>query len=121
MYIREQKIVRYNKSCASHREGNSKQNNIEEQLLPAKFATCKCVSKHNRADNAYDNSHCTIENAVSDSKNYTLPAATTETIGGVKQAADVAILETTDDITNVISTVNTLINNLKAAGVVVNS
>lgn len=62
-----------------------------------------------------------IENAVSDSKNYILPAATTETIGGVKQAADVAILETTDDITNVISTVNTLINNLKAAGVVVNS
>lgn len=61
-----------------------------------------------------------IENIVSDS-NYTLPDATTETIGGVKQAADVAILETTDDITNVISTVNTLINNLKAAGVIVNS
>ena len=61
-----------------------------------------------------------IENVVSDN-NYTLPDATTETIGGVKQAADVAILETTDDITNVISTVNTLINNLKAAGVIVNS
>lgn len=61
-----------------------------------------------------------IENIVSDN-NYTLPDATTETIGGVKQAADVAILETTDDITNVISTVNTLINNLKAAGVIVNS
>lgn len=61
-----------------------------------------------------------IENIVSDN-NYTLPNATTETIGGVKQAADVAILETTDDITNVISTVNTLINNLKAAGVIVNS
>lgn len=61
-----------------------------------------------------------IENIVSDN-NYTLPDATTETIGGVKQAADVAILETTDDITNVISTVNTLINNLKAAGIIVNS
>lgn len=61
-----------------------------------------------------------IENIVSDN-NYTLPDATTETIGGVKQAANVAILETTDDITNVISTVNTLINNLKAAGVIVNS
>ena len=61
-----------------------------------------------------------IENIVSDN-NYTLPDATTEIIGGVKQAADVAILETTDDITNVISTVNTLINNLKAAGVIVNS
>lgn len=61
-----------------------------------------------------------IETAISDSETYTLPNATTEIIGGVKQAANVSILETTDDITNVISTVNTLINNLKAAGVVAN-
>lgn len=61
-----------------------------------------------------------IETAVKEVEKPELTVATTETIGGVKQAANVAILEPTDEITDVISTVNTLINNLKAAGVVAN-
>lgn len=62
-----------------------------------------------------------IETAVEGVEKPELTAATTKTIGGVKQAATVAVLETTDEITDVISTVNTLINNLKTAGVVANS
>lgn len=62
-----------------------------------------------------------IETAVEEVEKPELTAATTEIIGGVKQAATVAALETTDEITDVISTVNTLINNLKTAGVVANS
>lgn len=62
-----------------------------------------------------------IETAVEGVEKPELAAATTETIGGVKQAATVAVLETTDEITDVISTVNTLINNLKTAGIVANS
>lgn len=53
--------------------------------------------------------------------NYTLPAATKTTLGGVKQAATVAALDAEDEIATVISTVNTLISNLKASGAVANS
>ena len=53
--------------------------------------------------------------------NTTYNAANTTTLGLVKQAATVEALEEADEIATVISTVNTLINNLKAAGVVANS
>lgn len=48
-----------------------------------------------------------IETAVEGVEKPELAAATTKTIGGVKQAATVAVLETTDEITDVISTVKT--------------
>lgn len=53
--------------------------------------------------------------------NTTYKAANTTTLGLVKQAATVEALEETDEIATVISTVNTLISNLKTAGVVANS
>ena len=53
--------------------------------------------------------------------NTTYSAANTTTLGLVKQAATVEALEETDEIATVISTVNTLISNLKTAGVVANS
>ena len=53
--------------------------------------------------------------------NTTYNAANTTTLGLVKQAATIEALEEADEIATVISTVNTLINNLKAAGVVANS
>lgn len=48
-------------------------------------------------------------------------AATADTLGLVKQAATIEALEESDEIATVISTVNTLISNLKTAGVVANS
>lgn len=48
-------------------------------------------------------------------------AATADTLGLVKQAATIEALEENDEIATVISTVNTLISNLKTAGVVANS
>lgn len=53
--------------------------------------------------------------------NTTYTAATSTKLGLVKQAATVETLEEADEIATVISTVNTLINNLKTAGVVANS
>lgn len=53
--------------------------------------------------------------------NTTYNAANTTTLGLVKQAATVEALEEADEIATVISTVNTLISNLKTAGVVANS
>lgn len=53
--------------------------------------------------------------------NTTYNAANTTTLGLVKQAATVEALEENDEIATVISTVNTLISNLKTAGVVANS
>lgn len=53
--------------------------------------------------------------------NTTYSAANTTTLGLVKQAATVEALEEADEIATVISTVNTLISNLKTAGVVANS
>lgn len=53
--------------------------------------------------------------------NTTYKAANTTTLGLVKQAATVEALEEADEIATVISTVNTLISNLKTAGVVANS
>lgn len=53
--------------------------------------------------------------------NTTYKAANTTTLGLVKQAATVKALEEADEIATVISTVNTLISNLKTAGVVANS
>ena len=54
-------------------------------------------------------------------KNTTYNAANTTTLGLVKQAATVEALEENDEIATVISTLNTLISNLKTAGVVANS
>ena len=51
----------------------------------------------------------------------TYNAATKEALGLVKQAATIEALEENDEIATVISTVNTLISNLKTAGVVANS
>ena len=48
-------------------------------------------------------------------------AATKEALGLVKQAATIAPLEGEDEIATVISTVNTLIANLKSAGIISNS
>lgn len=53
--------------------------------------------------------------------NTTYNAANSTTLGLVKQAATVEALEESDEIATVISTVNTLISNLKTAGVVANS
>lgn len=53
--------------------------------------------------------------------NTTYSAANTSTLGLVKQADTVAALSDSDEITTVISTVNTLISNLKTAGIVANS
>lgn len=52
--------------------------------------------------------------------NTTYNAATTSTLGLVKQAETIATLSDSDEITTVISTVNALISNLKTAGVVAN-
>lgn len=62
-----------------------------------------------------------LDNIANNANNYSLPNATTSIVGGVKQAATVAALSDSDEITTVISTVNTLISNLKTAGVVANS
>lgn len=62
-----------------------------------------------------------LDNIANNANNYSLPSATTSIIGGVKQAATVEALEEADEIATVISTVNTLISNLKTAGVVANS
>lgn len=53
--------------------------------------------------------------------NTTYTAATSTKLGLVKQATTVEALEEADEIATVISTVNTLISNLKTAGVVANS
>lgn len=53
--------------------------------------------------------------------NTTYSAATSAKLGLVKQAAAVTALEAEDEIATVISRVNTLISNLKTAGVVANS
>ena len=53
--------------------------------------------------------------------NTTYNAANTTTLGLVKQAATVEALEEADEIATVISTLNTLISNLKTAGIVANS
>lgn len=53
--------------------------------------------------------------------NTTYSAATDSTLGLVKQGETVAALETEDDIATVIARVNTLISNLKTAGIIANS
>lgn len=53
--------------------------------------------------------------------NTTYTEATATKLGLIKQAATVEALEEADEIATVISTVNTLISNLKTAGVVANS
>lgn len=53
--------------------------------------------------------------------NTTYSAANTSTLGLVKQGATVAALEAEDEIATVIARVNTLITNLKTAGIIANS
>lgn len=53
--------------------------------------------------------------------NTTYSAANTSTLGLVKQGATVAALEAEDEIATVIARVNTLIANLKTAGIIANS
>lgn len=53
--------------------------------------------------------------------NTTYSAATSSTLGLVKQGATVTALESEDEIATVIARVNTLIANLKTAGVIANS
>ena len=62
-----------------------------------------------------------LDNIANNANNYSLPNATTSIVGGVKQATTVEALEEADEIATVISTVNTLISNLKTAGIVANS
>ena len=53
--------------------------------------------------------------------NTTYSAATSSTLGLVKQGATVAALEEADEIATVIARVNTLIANLKTAGIIANA
>lgn len=53
--------------------------------------------------------------------NTTYSAANASTLGLVKQGATVAALEAEDEIATVIARVNTLITNLKTAGIIANS
>lgn len=48
---------------------------------------------------------------------YTLPAATTEAIGGIKKAGKVDNLATDAELSAVISKINTLLSNLRSIGV----
>ena len=68
-----------------------------------------------------DNNGKAFVNVPWTDNNTTYNAANTTTLGLVKQAATVEALEEADEIATVISTVNTLISNLKTAGVVANS
>lgn len=52
---------------------------------------------------------------------YTLPAATTTTLGGVKKASGVAALETAATLTDVVSTINDILGKLKIAGIMANN
>lgn len=60
-----------------------------------------------------------IRNNTNNNVNYS--AATSSSLGLVYQAETIAPLEESDDLETVISTVNTLIANLKAAGIIANS
>lgn len=62
-----------------------------------------------------------IETAIAGTTEPNITKATTDTLGLVKQAATIEALEESDEIATVISTVNTLISNLKTAGVVANN
>lgn len=48
---------------------------------------------------------------------YTLPAATTEAIGGIKKAGKINNIATDAELSVVINTVNTLLSNLRTIGV----
>lgn len=50
---------------------------------------------------------------------YTLPAATKTTLGGVKAGTNIADLNTSADLATVIGTVNGLLAQLRAAGVLI--
>lgn len=52
---------------------------------------------------------------------YTLPAATTTTLGGVKRASGVAALAADAELATVVSTINDLLSKLKTAGIMVNN
>lgn len=52
---------------------------------------------------------------------YTLPTATTTTLGGVKRASGVAALVADAELATVISTINDLLSKLKTAGIMVNN
>lgn len=51
--------------------------------------------------------------------NYTLPAATTSTLGGVKMATNVGSAPAGADTAALVSTVNAILSALKAAGIMV--
>lgn len=59
--------------------------------------------------------------AWKEDSNTTYSAANASTLGLVKQGATVATLEAEDEIATVIARVNTLISNLKTAGIIANS
>lgn len=52
---------------------------------------------------------------------YTLPIATTTTLGGVKRASGVATLAADAELATVVSTINDLLSKLKTAGIMVNN
>lgn len=52
---------------------------------------------------------------------YTLSAATTTTLGGVKRASGVAALAADAELATVVSTINDLLSKLKTAGIMVNN
>lgn len=51
---------------------------------------------------------------------YTLPAATTTTLGGVKKASGVVALGADAELAAVITTVNDILSKLKSAGIMAN-
>lgn len=52
---------------------------------------------------------------------YTLPNATTTTLGGVKRASGVTALVADAELATVVSTINDLLSKLKTAGIMVNN
>ena len=64
----------------------------------------------------------TVESSASSEKsnNVTINAATKTKIGGIKQLPKINHLEENADIDEVITTINTLLSNLEAAGAVAN-
>lgn len=60
------------------------------------------------------------ETVGGDSEPYVLPKATTDEIGGVKQATNVGDLTTGAELETVVTKVNAILSALKVAGIIIN-
>lgn len=85
---------------------------------------CLSLSKHQKEliSEVIENIIQTVESSTSLEKlnNVTINAATKTEIGGIKQLPKINHLEENADIDEVITTINTLLSNLEAAGAVAN-